>query len=691
MLDFFATDEPRADGPLGATLTETGVRFALYSANAEKVHLCLFDSADDANPSRRIELKLGGGQVWHIELEDVGPGQLYGYQVAGPHRPKSGHRFNASKLLVDPWARAITGEPRPDSALFGFSPTGWPAPHWQQRSSELTFNGQASAAAMPKCVVIDPAFDWRGDEPPDTPWNETVIYQCHVKGMTQRHPDVDERLRGTYLGLAQPPILDHLCSLGVTAVELLPIHQIAREPHLMLRGLSNYWGYSTLGYFAPHAGYATASDGQQVNEFKEMVRRFHQAGIEVILDVVYNHTAEGGRHGPTLSWRGIDNLSYYRLPRRSPRRYIDTTGCGNSLACARPIVRQLVLSSLRYWVEEMHVDGFRFDLAPAMARDEVTGEFDPGAAILNDIETDPILSRVKLITEPWDASPGGYQLGQFREPWADWNDRYRDASRRFWRGDGNPGEFARRLAGSGDIFGDRGPRASVNFVTCHDGFTLRDLVSYSHKHNHANGEDNGDGNNHNLSRNWGTEGPSNHPGIRAARDRTRRNLLASLLLSRGVPMLLGGDELGRTQQGNNNAYCQDNEISWVDWSVLDEEFLTFVQQLLALRREHLSLRRLEPSNDLRFRRPDGEDLFGHHGHHSGQPALAMLMPAASSGEHDLLLLANGTGNEVLFELPEAESEWRELLNTSEEDGSGHRASMLWTAPFSLRLLARPGC
>ena len=692
-----------SNGRLGATLTESGVRFALFSANAEKVHLCLFDAQDDVTPARRVELRRNGGEVWQVELEGVGPGQLYGYQVAGPHQPKSGHRFNASKLLIDPWARAITGEPSPDASLFGFLPVGWPSPLWPQHSSDLSFNGHDSTAFMPKCVVVDPAFDWQGDQPPGTPWSDTVIYECHAKGMTQRHPEVAEGLRGTYLGLAQPPILEHLRALGVTAVELLPVHQIAREHHLMVRGLANYWGYSTLGYFAPHAGYATGGRGEQVREFKEMVRCFHSAGIEVILDVVYNHTAEGGRLGPTLSLRGVDNRSYYRLPRRSPRRYTDTTGCGNTLACSQPAVRELILGSLRSWVAEMHVDGFRFDLAPALARDGVTGDFDPGAALLREIEADRVLSRVKLIAEPWDIGHGGYQLGRFPAPWAEWNDRYRDAARRFWRGDGGAPELARRLAGSGDVFGtrdgsstvrDRGAQASVNYVTCHDGFTLRDLVSYEHKHNEANGEANHDGNNHNLSRNWGQEGPSDSAETSAARDRARRNLLATLLLSRGVPMLLGGDELGRTQQGNNNAYCQDNEISWVDWAAADEDFLAFVRRLLALRREYPALRRLDLSGDLRFQRPGGGDLDDA----ADERALSMWMPAAVPGEDDLLLLANGTECEVVFEQPSprmgaegeaAASDWVELLDTA-GDEHGSTRGKLRVAPFSLRLLGRPG-
>ena len=677
---------PTTAGSLGPIVTGGGVRFRVFSAHAEKVHLCLFDAPDDAVPARRIELRRLAGDVWQAEVVNVWPGQLYGYQVTGPHEPKSGHRFNSSKLLIDPWARAITGEPAADGSLFGFHPIGWPSPLWPQHSSELTFNGHDSAASMPKCVVVDPAFDWRGDRPPRTPWRDTVIYECHVKGMTARHRRVEERLRGTYLGLVQPPVLEHLKALGVTAVELLPVHQIAREHHLMARGLANYWGYSTLGYFAPHAGYATAGRGEQVTEFKEMVRRLHRAGIEVILDVVYNHTAEGGRLGPTLSLRGFDNRTFYRLPRRSPWRYVDFTGCGNTLACWQPVVRQLILGSLRYWVEEMHVDGFRFDLAPALGRDAVTGGFDPDTELLREIAADPVLSRVKLIAEPWDVGPGGYQLGRFPAPWAEWNDRYRDAARRFWRGDGDAADLSLRLAGSPDVFQGRGPRASVNYITCHDGFTLSDLVSYEHKHNEANGEANHDGNHHNLSRNWGEEGPSDSAEVLGARARARRSLLATLLLSRGVPMLLAGDELGRTQQGNNNAYCQDNEISWLDWTGVDQGFLGFVRRLLALRREHPALRRLETAEDLSFSTPGGEQLAPA----GGLPALAMLIPAGAPGEHELMLLLNGTDGEVAFELPPAAGGWSELLDTSGED-RGHiepGESTRPVAPFSLRLLRR---
>ena len=666
-------------GPLGAIPTEDGVLFRLYSKSAGRVFVCLFDHLDDAVPARRIELRRAAGHVWETTVPGIGPGQLYGYQVDGPHEPQNGHRFNAAKLLVDPWARAITGEPEADPAIFAFVPEGWPSADWQDRSSDLTFNSRDSAAAAPKCVVVDPAFDWQGDETPRTPWRDTVIYECHVRGMTRLHPGIDERLRGTYLGLAEPPVIRHLQGLGVTAVELLPIHQIARESHLMRRGMPNYWGYSTLGYFAPHAGYATGSRGEQVVELKEMVRRLHLAGLEVILDVVYNHTAEGDRLGPTLSLRGIDNRTYYRLRDGNPRRYLSSCGCGNTLDLRQPAVRDLVLGSLRYWVEEMHVDGFRFDLAPALARDGDGDAFDPGAAFFREIAADPVLSSVKLIAEPWDVGPGGYQLGNFPPDWAEWNDRYRDAARRFWRGDGDAAELAQRLAGSPDLFAGEGAHRTVNFITCHDGFTLRDLVSYEHKHNQANGEDNRDGNSHNLSRNWGHEGPADDPRIRSSRDRARRNLVATLMLSRGVPMLLGGDELGRTQGGNNNAYCQDNETSWLDWSAesADPEFLELVRRLIALRRERLP--------DAGFRRVAGAPVGHPPAEHSR--ALAMLLG------NDLLLLANGSDAEVAFTLSEAGDGWIELIDTSRASVGEEVAvigNVLPVASFSLRLLRRSG-
>ncbi|MCP3960415.1 MAG: glycogen debranching protein GlgX [bacterium] len=670
--------KPNAKSQLGAIPTGSGVRFRLFSINAEKVELCLFDAPGDATPARRVQLRRAATRdVWQTTVPGVGPGQLYGYRVTGPHEPQNGHRFNASKLLVDPWARAITGEPRPDPALYGFVAVGWPSELWRRHSSDLTFSGHDSAAAAPKCVVVDPELDWRGDRPPGTSWGDTVIYECHVKGMTQRHPEIEERLRGTYLGLAQPPVIEHLQSLGVTAVELLPVHQIARESHLMIRGQPNYWGYSTLGYFAPHAGYATGGLGEQVAEFKQMVRELHRAGIEVILDVVYNHTAEGSRMGPTLSLRGIDNRSYYRLPRRQPGRYVDVTGCGNSLDLAHDPVREMVLASLRYWVDEMHVDGFRFDLASALARDGWNGDFDSNSVFFREIAADPVLSRVKLVAEPWDVGHGGYQLGRFPPEWSEWNDRYRDGLRRFWRGDGDGGELALRVAGSPDLFAGS-PRRSVNFVTSHDGFTLRDLVSHERRHNEANREANRDGNDHNLSRNWGHEGPILDPEIIADRDRARRNFVATLLLSRGVPMLLGGDELGRTQGGNNNAYCQDNEASWVDWSLVDEDFLDFVRRLVALRREHPALRAEDTSGESRVWPAEGSE----------RRAVAMLIPAPEDGD-ELVLLANGSEAEVAFELPEASVGWVELLDTARgmiSDGEPVEGDAVPVAAFSLRLL-----
>ena len=657
---------------LGAVPVAGGVRFTLYSRHATAVELSLFDEPGSAVAARRVALEHGGGGVWSVEVPGVGPGQLYGYRVHGPYEPHHGHRFNAAKLLVDPWARAITGEPAHEPSIFGYGDRARP---------DHTFDGRDSAAAMPKCVVVDGAFDWQDDRPPRVPWGDTVIYECHLRGLTRLHPEVDERLRGTYLGLAAPPVVDHLRRLGVTTVEPLPLFQIAREPHLAARGLANYWGYSPLGFFAPHAGYATGGRGEQVAEFKTMVRELHRAGLEVILDVVYNHTAEGDHLGPTVAFRGIDNLTYYRLRRRRPARYVDWTGCGNTLDLEQDAVREMVLASLRYWALEMHVDGFRFDLATALGRQGTA--FDPGGPLLTAIAEDPVLAAVKLVAEPWDMGPGGYRLGRFPPPWAEWNDRCRDAVRRFWRGDaGAAGELATRLAGSEDFFAPRGPSAGVNFVTCHDGFTLRDLVSYERKRNEANGEGNRDGRDADLSRNWGAEGPTDDPGIRRLRDRARRNLLATVLLSRGVPLLLHGDELGRTQAGNNNAYCQDNEISWVDWTADDEGFADFVARLTQLRRRLPELRRESFTHDLRWSRPDGGDMTPADWH--AARAFAMRAPRQDG---ELLLLVNGGDHEAVFH--GIAGEWTELLDTARPEAEQTRAAPpLALAPHSLRLFLR---
>jgi glycogen operon protein len=566
--------------PLGPTWDGNGTNFALFTENAERVELCLFD---DAGVETRVELRDYTSHNWHCYIPGVGPGQRYGYRVHGPYDPASGHRFNPSKLLIDPYAKSIEGPIVWDRAnVLPYVPGG----------DDLTRDDSDDADAIPKCVVVDPHFDWEDDAPPDTPWNETVIYEAHVKGFTQLSADVREDLRGTYAGLASEPAVTYLTDLGVTAIELLPIHHIADEGFLHDRGLTNYWGYSPVGYLSPHALYAaTGARGEQVLEFKGMVKALHKAGIEVILDVVYNHTAEGNHLGPMLAFKGVDNASYYRLMPDDPRYYMDFTGTGNSLNPVHPSVLRLIMDSLRYFVIDCHVDGFRFDLASALARE--FHDVDRLSAFFDIIHQDPVLSQVKLIAEPWDVGPGGYQVGNFPVLWAEWNGKYRDAVRDFWRGQTNVGEFAQRFTGSSDLYEDDGrdPFASINFVTAHDGFTLRDLVSYNEKHNLANGEENRDGSNDNRSWNLGAEGETEDAAVNELRARQQRNLLATLFLSQGVPMLLGGDELGRTQRGNNNAWCQDNEISWLDWDAADGELRGFAQRVIALRREHPVFRR----------------------------------------------------------------------------------------------------
>jgi isoamylase len=535
---------PGAPYPRGATWDGEGVNFALFSEHAQRVELCLFDPAG-RREVQRIELKERTDLVWHCYLPEARPGLLYGYRVHGPYQPEQGQRFNAHKLLLDPYARQIVGKLRWSDALYGYS--------IGHRKADLSFDRQDSARFMPKCKVIDAAFTWGDDRPPAIAWHEMVIYEVHVRGFTMQHPDVPPALRGTYAGLGCAPVIEHLRRLGVTSVELMPVHSFVDDRQLVERGLRNYWGYNTIGYFAPDARYSASG---KVSEFKSMVKALHSAGLEVILDVVYNHTAEGNHLGPTLAFRGMDNASYYRLSGDAPRFYMDYTGCGNTLNLQHPRVLQLVMDSLRYWVTEMHVDGFRFDLASALARE--LHEVDRLGAFFDIIRQDPVLNRVKLIAEPWDLGEGGYQVGNFPPGWAEWNDKYRDAMRSYWKGDGGLiGEFARRLTGSSDLYNrsSRRPYASINFVTAHDGFTLHDLVSYNDKHNQDNGEDNRDGSDNNHSWNCGAEGPSDDPQIIALRERQKRNLLATLLLSQGVPMLLAGDEIGHSQRGNNNAYC----------------------------------------------------------------------------------------------------------------------------------------
>lgn len=565
--------------PLGATYDGAGTNFALFSEVAERVELCLFD-ADGTET--RITLPEVDAFVWHAYLPTIEPGQRYGYRVHGPYDPRAGHRCNPSKLLLDPYSKAIDGIFDWNQSLFGY-PFGDPESR----------NDDDSAASMPKAVVINPYFDWGTDRPPNHHYADTVIYEAHVKGLTQTHPDVPEHLRGTYAAVAHPAIVEHLTSIGVTAIELMPVHHFANDSTLVEKGLSNYWGYNTISFFAPDPKYSSAtSAGGQVQEFKAMVRTLHEAGIEVILDVVYNHTAEGNHLGPTLSMRGIDNAAYYRLVDDDKRYYLDHTGTGNSLNVGHPHSLQLIMDSLRYWVTEMHVDGFRFDLAATLAREFY--EVDRLATFFELVQQDPTVSQVKLIAEPWDVGPGGYQVGNFPPQWTEWNGKYRDTVRDFWRGEpATLDDFAYRLSGSADLYEHtaRRPVASINFVTAHDGFTLRDLVSYNDKHNEANGEDNNDGESHNRSWNCGFEGPSDDTGVNELRSRQQRNFLTTLLLSQGVPMIGHGDELGRTQNGNNNGYCQDNEITWVNWAEADVGLLDFTRAVSALRANHPVFRR----------------------------------------------------------------------------------------------------
>jgi isoamylase len=568
---------PGSAYPLGATYDGTGTNFSIFSEVAEKVELCLFD---EDGTETRIELPEMEGYVWHAFLPGIQPGQRYGFRVHGPYDPDQGLRCNPNKLLLDPYAKAVDGQVDWDPAVFGY-----------QFGSEER-NDDDSAPHMPKSVVVSPYFDWGVDRPPQTPYHKTVIYEAHVKGLTMTHPGIPEELRGTYAGLAHPAIIDHLTDLGVTAIELMPVHQFVQDDTLQQKGLRNYWGYNTIGFFAPHNEYAQSTDGQQVQEFKGMVRALHEAGIEVILDVVYNHTAEGNHLGPTLSFKGIDNQAYYRLVEDDKQYYMDTTGTGNSLNVRHPQSLTLIMDSLRYWVTEMHVDGFRFDLASTLARQ--FHEVDRLSAFFDLVHQDPIVSQVKLIAEPWDVGDGGYQVGNFPALWTEWNGKYRDTVRDFWRGeDATIGEFASRITGSSDLYQHSGrrPVASINFVTAHDGFTLADLVSYNEKHNEANGEDNNDGESHNRSWNSGVEGETDDPKVLELRARQKRNFIATLMLSQGVPMLLHGDELGRTQHGNNNGYCQDSELTWIHWDDIDEGLLEFTKQVIRLRTEHPVFRR----------------------------------------------------------------------------------------------------
>jgi isoamylase len=681
---------PGSGYPLGATYDGVGTNFALFSSVAERVELCLLD-ADGAED--RVTLQEMNGFVWHGYLPGIGPGQRYGYRVHGPYEPAAGHRCNPAKLLLDPYAKAIEGQVDWDPAVFSY-----------RFADPDERNDEDSAPHVPRSVVVNPYFDWASDRPPGTPYHESVIYEAHVRGLTRMHPAVPEAERGTYLGMSHPAVIEHLQGLGVTAVELMPVHQFVTDAFHTERDLGNYWGYNTIGFFAPHNAYAFAgSHGEQVHEFRSMVRALHQAGIEVILDVVYNHTAEGNHLGPTLSFRGIDNAAYYRLVDDDSRYYYDTTGTGNSLLMRHPHVLQLIMDSLRYWVTEMHVDGFRFDLASALARQ--FHEVDRLSAFFDLVQQDPVVSQVKLIAEPWDVGEGGYQVGNFPPLWSEWNGQYRDTVRDFWRGEhATLPEFAARFTGSGDLYASDGrhPVASVNFVTCHDGFTLADLVSYNAKHNEANGEGGRDGTDDNRSWNCGTEGPADDPGILALRERQACNFLATLLLSQGVPMLTAGDEMGRSQRGNNNAYCQDNEISWVHWppaapgegtlGVLGpataEVLLDFTGRLIRLRRDHPALRRRrylqgrpvrgaeDQLGDIAWFTPGGEEMTEKDWDAGFAQSLTVFLNGGAITEADrrgqpirddsFVLLFNASATEVKFALPPARygEVWEKVLDTA---------------------------
>src|SRR5437660_489946 len=671
---------PGRSYPLGATWDGEGVNFALFSENATAVELCLFDEPDASKETHRIRIEECTDHVWHIYLPEVRPGQRYGYRVHGPYEPEAGHRFNPAKLLFDPYAKAIAGTIDWSNALYGYR-IGDP-------KEDLSVDDQDNAGSIPKCVVVDQAFTWGGDQLLRTPWDRTVIYELHVNGFTARHPDIPKHLRGTYAGLGTPAVIEHPQYVGITAVELLPVHHFIRDKHLVDRGLTNYWGYNSIGFFAPEIHYATSSvRSEHVWEFKTMVKALHSAGIEVILDVVYNHTGEGNHLGPTLSFRGIDNASYYRLGPDEPRYYLDYTGCGNTLNVRHPRILQLIMDSLRYWVLEMHVDGFRFDLASTLARE--LHDVDRLSAFFDIIHQDPVLSQVKLIAEPWDLGEGGYQVGNFPAGWAEWNGKYRDTIRRYWKGDwGQVAELGFRLTGSSDLYeqGGRRPSASINFVTAHDGFTLADLVSYDQKHNEANGEGNRDGTDDNFSWNCGAEGPTDDPQVLALRGRQQRNFLATLLLSQGVPMLSGGDEIGRTQRGNNNAYCQDNEISWFDWPLgpSARRLLDFTAHLIRFRLDHpvfqrrrfFQGRRIRGSavKDLSWLRPDGTEMTDEEWSHWFSPGLGLHLAGDAIEEMSdeglpitddtVLILLNAHDEPVPFVLPDHHGgAWEPVLDT----------------------------
>ena len=687
--------------PLGATWDGSGTNFAVYSQKATAIEICIFEDGDDTQ-SWDFTLPEQTTGVWHGYVEGVGPGTLYGIRAYGPFEPQRGLRFNPAKLLLDPYAKAIHGTVHWDASVFSYD--------FDDPEDDLSLDETRSDASIPKAIVVDPAFDWEGDTLLDRSWSDTVIYEVHVKGFTEQHPGIPKELRGTYSGLAHPVAIEHLKRLGITAVELLPVHAFVDDQFLVSQGLKNYWGYSTLGFFAPEGRYAVdATGGAQVNEFRSMVKALHAAGIEVILDVVFNHSCEGNHLGPTLSLRGLDNTTYYRLLPDKPRYYMDLTGTGNTLNLAHQQVLKLVTDSLRYWVEEMHVDGFRFDLAATLGREHVS--FDTHGGFFDAIHQDPVLSRVKLIAEPWDIGEGGYQVGNFPLIWSEWNDRFRDGVRTLWQTDSEGlADVGYRLSGSSDLYlaGGRRPRASINLITTHDGFTLKDLVSYAEKHNEANGEDNRDGNENNISANYGVEGPTDDPAVLDLRDRQRRNLMAFLLLAQGVPMICGGDEIGRTQEGNNNAYCQDNPISWFSWDLdeRDETFLAFTSHVVATRLAFpiLRLRRYlhgQPTEtgdikDLTWFRPDGHEMVDGDWFEPSLRAMAVriagdaLEELADDGSKvtspTVLMLFNAGEEDVTFVAPEisrdvAVNTWRVLVDTNDPQGKseatyGERSEVL---------------
>ena len=710
------TTYPGNPYPLGAFYDGHGINFAIYSEYATKVQLCLFqknENDDELIEYTRINIKEQTHQIWHIYLPDFEPGLVYGYRIDGPYDPRNGHRFNVNKLLIDPYARALTGTLNWHDSLFGYNVND------PSSDKDLTFSNLDSAPYIPKCIVIDSNnFNWGSDSSPNIPLHDTIIYELHVKGLTKLHPKIPENIRGTYAAVAHPVMIEYFKQLGITAVELMPVQHFSTDRHLKQRGLTNYWGYHTIGFFAPDSRYSSSGTyGEQVLEFKRMVKKLHKAGIEVILDVAYNHTGEGNQFGPTLSFKGIDNRSYYRLPEDNKRYYFDYTGTGNTLNCRLPNVLRLIMDSLRYWILDMHVDGFRFDLAATLARE--SHAVDRLSAFFDIIHQDPVIGRVKLLAEPWDLGEGGYQIGKFPPGWAEWNGKYRDCVRDYWRGQPSMlSEFAERFTGSSDLYREerRGPTASINFLTAHDGFTLNDLVSYNEKHNYLNGENNMDGESYNRSWNCGFEGPTTNVQINEFRDCQKRNFLVTLFLSQGIPMLVAGDEFGRTQYGNNNAYCQDNEISWINWPNIDEHLLEFTQKLIHLRRQHSVFRRCtwfrgqavlqNELEDIAWFKSDGQHMEEHDWQHDYAKSFAVFINGRGvhsrtrSGlrviDDSFYIIFNAYHDYINYKLPSDSyaKDWTKILDTNKDklildgdDGRKYQANEILTVHgYSIVLL-----